>query len=281
MVADEDPPLTELVAGTDDDVWRFAETVGREQALAYAQEWIRSDEPDVRDVGFTALGAVALNYPPALDALLDHADAGCADRDACVRATVAQALGNQSSEQRCVPFLLRLLDDAEVVVRRIAIGGRPITLDEPAADDPAVMALIGRLADGDATVRDWAAFALGSQLDVDSPQIRAGLRSLLGESDTDEAYPAAEAALGLARRGDPSALAAIADRLTRPDPGSLWLRAAAELADPRLTPALVQLRTPDNEPDDPWVEGLERAIACCTAAMTDGASGVAALPPSP
>ncbi|MEU4553496.1 HEAT repeat domain-containing protein [Micromonospora violae] len=143
------------------------------------------------------------------------------------------------------------------------------------------MALIGRLADGDATVRDWAAFALGSQLDVDSPQIRAGLRGLLVESDTDEAYPAAEAALGLARRGDPSAFAAIVDRLTRPNPGSLCLRAAAELADPRLTPALVQLRAPDNEPDDPWVEELEHAIACCTAATTHGASGVAALPPSP
>jgi HEAT repeat protein len=265
----QDPPLAELVAGTADDIWRFTETMGSEQALTYAQEWIRDADPGVRDVGVMALGSVALNYPPALDELLDYADAGCADVDAGVRAAVAQALGNQSGEQRCVPFLLRLLNDADVEVRRIAIGGLPIVLDDPTADHPAVTALVGLLADREPTLRDWAAFALGSQLDVDSPQIRAGLRSLLDEPDTPEAYPAAEAALGLARRDDPEVLAAIADRLTRPDPSSLWLRAAAELAAPRLLPALIQLRAPDNEPDDPWVEQLEHAIARCTATPMD------------
>lgn len=245
------------------------ETMGSEQALAYAQTWIRDADPGVRDVGFMALGSVALNYPPALEVLLDHADAGCADVDVGVRAAVAQALGNQSGEQRCVPFLLRLLNDADVEVRRIAIGGFPIVLDDPTADDPAVTALVGLLADPEPTLRDWAAFALGCQLDVDSPQIRAGLRSLLSEPDTAEAYPAAEAALGLARRADPEVFAAIADRLTRPDPSSLWLRAAAELADPRLLPALVQLRAPNNEPDDPWAEQLEHAIARCTVATTE------------
>ncbi|MEU9740200.1 HEAT repeat domain-containing protein [Micromonospora chersina] len=265
----QDPPLAELAAGTADDIWRFTETVGSEQALAYAQEWIRDADPGLRHVGFMALGSVALNYPPALEELLDHAGAGCADVDAGVRAAVAQALGNQSGEQRCVPFLLRLLNDADVEVRRIAIGGLPIVLDDPTADHPAVTALVGLLADPEPTLRDWAAFALGSQLDVDSPQIRAGLRSLLGEPDTAEAYPAAEAAVGLARRADPEVFAAIADRLTRPDPSSLWLRAAAELADPRLLPALIQLHAPDNEPGDPWVEQLDHSIARCTGATTD------------
>ena len=269
MVERQDPPLAELIAGTDDDVWRFIETRSSEQALAHVQEWIGEADPGVRDVEFVALGSVALNYPPALEVLLDRADAGCSDVDVGVRTAVAQALGNQSGEQRRVPFLLRLLEDADVGVRRIAIGGLPIALDDPPADDPAVTALVGLLADREPTLRDWAAFALGSQLDVDSPQIRAGLRSLLSEPDTAEAYPAAEAALGLARRADPQVFAAIADRLTRPDPSSLWLRAAAELADPRLLPALLRLRAPDNEPDDPWVEQLEYAITRCTTATTE------------
>ncbi|MFG2167873.1 HEAT repeat domain-containing protein [Micromonospora chersina] len=269
MLEHQDPPLAELVAGTDEDVWRFTKTLSSERALAYAREWIRDADPGVRDVGFVALGSVALNYPPALAELLDHADAGCSDADMGVRAAVAQALGNQSGEQRCAPFLLRLLNDADIEVRRIAIGGLPIVLDDPTADHHAVTALVGLLADHEPTLRDWAAFALGSQLDVDSPQSRAGLRSLLSEPDTTEAYPAAEAAVGLARRADPAVFTAIADRLTRPDPSSLWLRAAAELADPRLLPALVQLRAPDNEPDDPWVEQLDHAIARCTGASTD------------
>ncbi|MEU5790839.1 HEAT repeat domain-containing protein [Micromonospora purpureochromogenes] len=271
MVEHQDPALAELVAGTADDVWRFTEATGREQALTYARKWIRDADPDVREVGFMVLGRVALNHPPALEELLDHAEAGCSDVDLRVRVAVAQALGNQSGEQRCVPFLLRLLDDADVEVRQIAVGGLPIVLDDPTADDPAVTALVGLLADQEPTLRDWAAFALGSQLDVDSPQIRAGLRSLLSELDTDtaEACPAAEAAVGLARRADPEVFTTVADRLTRPDPTSLWLSAAAELADPRLLPALLRLRAPDNEPDDPWVEQLEHAIARCTAGPMD------------
>jgi hypothetical protein len=226
---------------------------------------LRHRDPAVRAEGYLALGLAALDRPPALGVLLAHAEAGCADPDAEVRECVAEALGHHSGERRCVPFLLRLLDDVDADVRRCAAFGLGITVDEPAPDHPAVRALIARLADPEGIVRDAAAFVLGEQFDVDGPDLRAGLRGLLHEPDTAEAYPAAEAAFGLARRGDPEVRAVIAERLDRPGVGALWLRAAGELADPRLLPALLRLRAPDNEADDPWVRDLEDAIERCAA----------------
>jgi hypothetical protein len=95
--------------------------------------------------------------------------------------------------------------------------------------------------------------------------LRAGLRDLLHEPDTDEAYPAAEAAFGFARRADPEVQPVIAERIGHPTVGALWLRAAGELADPRLLPALQRLRALGDAADDPWVRHLEDAISRCTA----------------
>lgn len=263
MVDAAESTLEDLIAGSTEDVWRFTDAVGDERALACARQWIGNGEGAVREVGVMVLGQTALNHSPALEALIEYAAVGCVDTDVDVRVAVAQALGNQSAEARCVPWLLRLLDDPDIMVRRLAIGGLPIVLDEPAPDHPAVRALLGVLTDPAPVLRDWAAFALGTQLQVDSPEIRAGLRSLLGEPATSGADPAAEAAAGLALRADPEVYAAIADRLTHPAVGSLWLQAAAELADQRLLPVLLALRSGDNDPDDPWVQHLEGAISRC------------------
>jgi HEAT repeat protein len=226
---------------------------------------LRDGDATTRAEGFGDLGDCALDHPPALQALLAHAATGCADPDARVRDAVARALGQQSVEQRCVPWLMRLLDDTEADVRRTAAFGLAITLDEPSPEHPAVGALIAGLTDPAAVVRDAAAFVLGTQLDVDSPALRAGLRRLLHEPDTEKAYPAAEAAFGLARRADPDLYPVIAARLGRPGVGALWLRAAEALGDPRLLPLLHELRAEDAEADDPWLLHLENAIRRCAA----------------
>ncbi len=246
-------------------VRRYVLAAGPQPALETALAHVSDDDAARRRVAFEVLGDVALNYPPGFDAMLQLAESGCSDADASVRETVALALG-QKADERVQPWLLRLLRDPDLEVRVQATSSLPLALDEPSAAHPVVLTLLALLADPEPRIRDWAACGLGTQLEVDSPEIRAGLRSLLAEPDTEHACPAAEAAVGLARRGDPEVIAAIADRLATSGVGvgKLWLEAARELGDPRLLPLLLRLRETDDDPEDSWVQSLEQAIVRCS-----------------
>ena len=126
--------------------------------------------------------------------------------------------------------------------------------NEPAPDDPIVCALLEALEDGDPDVRDWAAFGLGVQLDVDTPEIRDALFRRL---DDPEADTAGEAAVGLARRGDPRVFDVITSRLAMDDAGSLWVEAAGELGDARLVP-LLEASSDDGSRPQVLVDALAR-----------------------
>lgn len=64
--------------------------------------------------------------------------------------------------------------------------------------------LIAWSRDEDAAVRDWATFTLGTQLDVDSRDVRQALRDRLDDANFDTRC---EAFVGLARRLDERAVA--------------------------------------------------------------------------
>jgi HEAT repeat protein len=133
-------------------------------------------------------------------------------------------------------------------------------------DNPkAIDALIELSRDSDEDVRDWATFALGTQSDLDTPAIRTALFERLSDSD---GITRGEAMVGLARRKDSRAVPAILEALNPQHLTScfepredLVLEAAAEIADPRLLPALLVL-----EPH-PDYQGLHEAVAdaigCC------------------
>jgi HEAT repeat protein len=89
-------------------------------------------------------------------------------------------------------------------------------------------------------VRDWATFGLGTQIDTDTPEIREALHQRLNDPDADTR---AEAMVGLARRKDLSALEPILEGLSGDEVDDLVIEAAAELGDPRLLPALVELKS--------------------------------------
>jgi HEAT repeat protein len=98
-------------------------------------------------------------------------------------------------------------------------------------DDRAVAALIGLSADREGGVRDWATFALGVQIERDTPEVRDALAARLGDDDPSTR---AEAIRGLAQRGDARAVepALAADRSPEID------EAIAQLADATGDPRL-------------------------------------------
>ena len=92
--------------------------------------------------------------------------------------------------------------------------------------------------DVDRDVRDWATFALGSQLQSDSSQMRAALHDRVNDIDPEVR---GEALVGLARRRDSTIAEAIQRELEGEFHGDWSVEAARHLGDPRFLPALKQL----------------------------------------
>jgi HEAT repeat protein len=106
-------------------------------------------------------------------------------------------------------------------------------------EEQALGVLIELTRDPEAHVRDWAAFALGSQVDVNTPELRAALVARLSDEDDDTRT---EAFIGLARRGDRRVLPALREELASDSVGKLAVEAAALMGDPSLHTLLVALQ---------------------------------------
>lgn len=161
-----------------------------------------------------------------------------------------------------VPLLLKLVESPDEWVRMgvaDALGVIDASDDE---DSPIAVALLRLLGDPVPRVRDFAAAGFVAHEEIDSAEIRAALFELLGQPDTDIAYPAAEAALALAKRGDQSVVEPIKSRLTE-GVGRVWLDAAAAVRSPALLSALQAIDRPDLDVSNPWVTALREAIRSC------------------
>ncbi len=100
--------------------------------------------------------------------------------------------------------------------------------------------LISLSMDLDANVRDWATFALGTLIELDTPAIRDALADRLSDSDDDTR---GEALVGLARRKDERVIDALKKELSSDSVGALAVEAAEMIASNDLVPHLVALRT--------------------------------------
>ncbi len=170
--------------------------------------------------------------------------------------SVGLGLGHISPEPRKVKPLLKLKNHPDSQVRfGVALG---LSSEE---DPLAIQALIKLSSDEDTSVRDWATFGLGTQIDVDTPQIRAALFKRVLDLN-DESNAPDEGLLGLAKRHDERAFELTLKQLETGKAGTLIFEAAEILADSRLYPALVKLS------DDPNYDNYERScledaiIAC-------------------
>jgi HEAT repeat protein/PBS lyase HEAT-like repeat-containing protein len=236
---------------------RLRDSYDRQEDLVAVARWLcHKDDEELRALGFdllavpaeTALTAAVIDEAARLD--LDRAGAD-------LRWSAAHALG-ATGDAKALPQLLRFAGDPDADVRWQVAAGVPLGLDP--LPPTAVDVLLGLMSDSQKEVRDWATFTLGVQYEVDTPRIRDALVARL---DDPGAETAGEAAVALAKRGDPRVYDVIAAALARPDAGNLYVEAAAELGDPRLHRLLCGLKARGWQGDEPGAAVLDEAIAAC------------------
>ncbi len=135
------------------------------------------------------------------------------------------------SDPAALPVVLLLAQHPDASVRRSVAQALPRLTSAPRP--PAVVtALIGLSTDAVGDIRDWASYALGTQLaDVNTPELRDALAARLDDPDPN---PRCEALLGLARRRDPRALPAVRVALDAEYVRLPEIQAAGALGDPSL-----------------------------------------------
>jgi HEAT repeats/HEAT repeat len=196
-----------------------------------------------------------------------------------------------TADPDALPIALELATHPDAEIRRAAAQVLPalgqLTGDDPHHRDAVVTSLIALTRDLDDDVRDWACFALGTQLsDMDGPRLRDALAERLRDDHDDTRC---EALLGLARRADPRALPVLMRRLAAPNVYALEVESAGALGDPSLHTlvrahlagwddevvpkicAALRLTDPDGVGDD-LLDGLADwyRAACPLGAATEG-----------
>jgi hypothetical protein len=171
--------------------------------------------------GSADLAALAAN-PSTPTAELASALMRCADPDV--------------ADPQALPVALDLAGHDDPEVRRAAAQVLPalgqLAIDDTNHRDAVISRLILLTRDDDEDVRDWACFALGTQLsDVDTPALRDALAARLDDEHDDTRC---EALLGLARRTDDRVLPVLRQRLTAPNVYALEIESAGAIGDPSL-----------------------------------------------
>ncbi|MEV4611654.1 HEAT repeat domain-containing protein [Kitasatospora sp. NPDC049258] len=210
---------------------------GGESAYLAAERLCGDERPRAREFGVDVLAQFDYlsrerPYAERIVALLRRMAA--AEQDPEVLQSVLAGLGHQR-DPAALPELARHVHHPYAPVRHsIAVALVGLVPGDHAEAMAAVLALV---ADPDDGVRDWAAFALAS-VEADTPEIRDTLAGLLADPATPVV---AEAARGLAHRGDPRAVEPLLRLLRETDPDEYaWdvaLESAESSADPRLRDA--------------------------------------------
>ncbi|MDQ6659561.1 MAG: HEAT repeat domain-containing protein [Chloroflexota bacterium] len=187
-----------LTEADEDVAWKaIGELQGRgsRDVFDHACKLCVSPEAHERRVGVDILGQLGTPHPTfheeTVTVLLRMLEQ---EQEPDVLYSVAVALGHHSDPRAIVP-LVRLKGHPDDLVRFGVVFGLLCYEDELA-----IQTLIELSTDTDAHVRDWATFGLGSQIDTDTPTIRAALVARLTDEDADTKR---EAMVGLARRHDP------------------------------------------------------------------------------
>ncbi len=239
-----------------DNIWVLQARGGKEE-LAAAAALCASLDPNERIVGVNILGQLGIperTFPQACGDVLLKLIA--TESDSNVLASIGIAFGHLKEPRGVLP-LVKFKNHPNPGVRMSVVLG--LTAQE---DPVAIAALIELSADDDGDIRNWATFALGSQVDADTPELRQALfdRAILETgADDPSAEIRGEALLGLAIRRDRRVINPLIEELESEAVGILAVEAAQAAADVRLVPTLLALQ----EWWDLDAELLAAAIVSC------------------
>jgi len=218
-------------------------------------ELLASKDPHERAVGADVLAQLGWRDRTFLEESVDALLHALSDSDPSVVQSAIFALGHRASP-RAIDALMQYVDHPSADLRYAAVHGLM------PHDTPGVVEALARLSrDDDRDVRDWATFALGSQIESDSETLRAALHERVSDTDPEVR---GEALRGLARRRDTSIASAVQRELEGEFHGDWAVEAAALLGDPRFLPALRELSERFSGKDAVYFrESVQDAIAAC------------------
>ena len=228
---------------------------GSQEEFEIGLEYSQSHDPKDRAVGADVLAQLGWSDRTFLDETVKALIGLLSDEDANVVYCAAVGLGHRG-DSRAVPHLVALANHVDSQVRfGVAFG--LLGKDEPAA----IECLIQLSSDVDRDVRSWAVFALGSQTDADTPELREALVMALNDPDLEVR---GEALVGLACRQDPRTKNALLAEWQGDVISALSLEAAQELGDPALLPSLTEIHAQWGDDGDDYFKGkLRDALEAC------------------
>lgn len=225
---------------------------GSREVFEAALTLCESPNPKRRTLGVHILGQLGVPQRTFPEESLPILFRCLEDEDVAVLRATAIALGH-IHDSRVIERLITLKNHPDAEVRNgVAFGIGISGYDNPLA----ISTLIELSRDENQDVRNWATFALGSQTETDTKEVRQALVERL-QDDDDETR--GEALVGLASRKDERILAPLTKELASRSVGRLPLEAARRIGDSRLYPALIQLRNRG----DVDIALLEDAINSC------------------
>jgi HEAT repeat protein len=229
---------------------------GGQEEFDLGAEYARSADPLDRITGADILAQLGWADRSFLDESVLLLIPLLHDPDPRVAAAAASALGHRA-DPRAIPPLAELAGSPDAEIRRGVVQGL-LSREEPQA----VRAMLQLARDPDRGVRNWATFGLGSQVGLDTPEIRDALAANVHDPDHEVR---GEALVGLAERKDLRVVDwLIGEWQTHEAVSLLSIEAAVLIADSRLYPHLNLLKE-ELLPDDDlnFTSALTDAIAAC------------------
>jgi HEAT repeat protein len=216
----------------------------------------KSDDPIDREIGADILGQLGWQQKAfqeeSISILIDLLSDPIDD----VITSAAYALGHRNSFEAIKPLLGHKNHPNSRVRYSVVFGLLGLE------DTEAISCLIELSEDKDDEVRNWATFGLGSQIDVNTGDIRDALEKRLTDSVSEIR---GEAFVGLATRGCNSIIDVLIKELNGDDIGVLMLEAAEILSSPSLYSPLKTIQNALKDDDsDYFISRLSEALDSCS-----------------